>query len=49
MNVGNFICNLRNTKGLFLPQNASAIEIDQAILSKLERKERMSAMKHIIQ
>jgi transcriptional regulator with XRE-family HTH domain len=42
------IRNLRESKKLFLRQVAAAIEIDQALMSKIERGERIATKKQVI-
>jgi len=45
---GQKIRNLRETQKLLLRQVASAIEIDQALLSKIERGERIATKNQVI-
>jgi transcriptional regulator with XRE-family HTH domain len=45
---GNKIRNLRESRGFLLRQIAAVIEIDQALLSKIERGERIATKKHVI-
>ncbi|MBW6459795.1 MAG: helix-turn-helix transcriptional regulator [Bacteroidales bacterium] len=47
-NFGLFIRSLRESRGLKLKQVASVIEIDQALLSKIERSERMATRKQVL-
>lgn len=49
MEVGKFIRNLRNDRNLLLRELASAISIDSAILSKIERGERIATKEQIEQ
>lgn len=49
MEVGKFIINLRNERNLLLRELASAISIDSAILSKIERGERKATKEQIEQ
>lgn len=49
MEVGEFIRNLRNERNLLLRELASAISIDSAILSKIERGERKATKEQIEQ
>lgn len=49
MEVGELIRNLRNEKNLLLRELASAISIDSAILSKIERGERKATKEQIEQ
>ena len=46
--LGYRIRNLRESQDLLLRQVASAIEIDQALLSKIERSERIATKNQII-
>ena len=46
--LGNKIRTLRETKGLLLRQAAAAIEIDQGLLSKIERGERIATRNQVI-
>lgn len=45
---GQKIRYLRETKNLFLREVAAAIEIDQALLSKIERSERIATKKQVL-
>ena len=45
---GNKIRSLRESKDLLIRQVASAIEIDQALLSKIERCERIATKNQVI-
>ena len=45
--IGEIIRGLREQKSLLLRQVAAEIEIDQALLSKIERNERMPTRDHI--
>lgn len=47
-NFGNKIRSLRESKGLLLRQVAANIEIDQALLSKIERSERIATKSQVI-
>lgn len=47
-NIGNKIRLIREKKGLLLRQVASAVKIDQALLSKIERGERNATRHQII-
>jgi transcriptional regulator with XRE-family HTH domain len=49
MEVGEFIRNLRSERNLLLRELASAISIDSAILSKIERGERKATKEQIEQ
>lgn len=46
--IGELIREQREKKGLLLRQVASLLEIDQALLSKIERGERNATRQHII-
>lgn len=46
--IGEIIKSKRESKGLLLRQVASSIEIDQALLSKIERGERFATKKQIM-
>jgi len=48
INLGQHIRSLRESQDLLLRQVASAIEIDQALLSKIERGERTATKNQII-
>lgn len=48
ISFGQKIRNLRETQKLLLRQVASAIEIDQALLSKIERGERIATKNQVI-
>lgn len=45
--IGEIIRELREEKSLFLRQVAAEIEIDQALLSKIERNERMPTREQV--
>ncbi len=45
--IGEIIRELREEKSLFLRQVAAEIEIDQALLSKIERSERMPTRQQV--
>lgn len=45
---GQKIRSLRESQGLLLRQVAAAIEIDQALLSKIERGERIATKNQVI-
>jgi HTH-type transcriptional regulator, competence development regulator len=45
---GQKIRSLRETENLLLREVASAIEIDQALLSKIERSERIATKKQVL-
>lgn len=45
---GKKIRSLRETKNLLLREVAAAIEIDQALLSKIERSERIATKKQVL-
>lgn len=47
-NISEIIRGLREKNGLFLRQVAAEIEIDQALLSKIERGERMPTKDQVI-
>jgi len=47
ISVGSFIRELRSSKGLYLRELAAAINIDPAILSKIERDERKATRDQI--
>jgi len=46
--IGNKIRSIRETKGLLLRQVAAVVEIDQALLSKIERGERNATRYQIL-
>lgn len=46
--LGNKIRNSRESKGLLLRQVAATIEIDQALLSKIERGDRIATKSQVI-
>jgi HTH-type transcriptional regulator, competence development regulator len=49
MSIGKQIRKLREDKGLPLRKVAAELDIDQSILSKIERGERLASKKQIIQ
>lgn len=46
--IGDKIRNIRESKGLLIRQLASATEIDQALISKIERGERLATKNQIL-
>lgn len=47
-NFGNLIRDAREQKGLFLRQVAAELDIDQAIISKFERNERIPTKEQVL-
>jgi transcriptional regulator with XRE-family HTH domain len=47
-NLGNKIRTLREARGLLLRQVSAKVEIDQALLSKIERGERIATRNQIV-
>lgn len=47
MALGKYIKELRDKKGLFLRQVGSALELDNAFISKVENEEKLLPKKHL--